>query len=109
MNMNWLDPAWMAKQDEVQRVFIQWQIISKGQFSWKKAKELFIAGELDSETDSFSEQYKEAVRIRDLRLKEEKRIGKKIWSKGAPPTDRKKLEESRKQELTWVVVGEEKE
>ena len=108
MNMNWLDANWIAKQDEVQRVFIQWQIISKGQFPWAKAKQMFISGELDSEKYSYSEQYKEAVRIRDLRKAEEKRIGKKIWSKGAPSSSRKELAEERKQELTWVIVGEEK-
>lgn len=103
MNKNWLDAKWMAEQDEVQRVFIQWKIISQGQYSWAKVKPMFIAGELDSEKYSYSEQYKEAVRIRNLRKAEEKRIGKKIWSKGAPSSSRVELAEEKKQELHWVV------
>ena len=103
MNMKWIDGNYVATLDEVQKVFIQWKIISEGQFSWKVAKQKFIDGDLDSEEYSYSDQYKEAVRIKALRKAEEKRIGKKIWSKGAPSNSRVKLAEEKQQELTWVI------
>ena len=109
MNMNWLDGAWMAKQDEVQKVMIQWKIVTKGQYPWAKARKIMIAGELDNEDTSFSGQYEEAVRVKALREAEEKRIGKKIWSKGAPPNGRKELAAYKEESKTWkwTPVGEE--